>query len=118
MQISELEAIYNMSKKANEPIFLGYKKPTSRKESVGYMDITFRFRLFKCPQHIDYTCNPNQVRPVWRVAEIEKDHTVLIPLKKPNTDGTALVNIDDVFLQNPKKFKNLQILFGASGDRY
>jgi hypothetical protein len=115
MEISELEALHKIQQKGNRPIYLGYIKPKSRKRSVGFMDPLKDFTLFKVNETQDPYTNPQAVSRVWNIERFrhEKNYKYMVKLKKPDTGGETYVYVEDVFIQDEKKYQRIKVLYGS-----
>jgi len=118
MQINELKAIHKIQQKGYRPIYLGYIKPKSGKRSVGYMDPLVDFMLYKISKSQDPNTNPRAISPVWdrnrKNFNQDRDYDYMVKLKKPDTGGETYVYVEDVFIQDPKKYERIKVLYGTT----
>lgn len=116
MTVSEIKAVWEMQRKSDKPIYLGYTRP-SGKTGVAYIDFSIRdsehFKLYTLKYGMDI--NFRNLKTHWRHEALlhleDQGETLYIHLKKAQ-GGEVIAPIDGVFFQNEKKGAKVMVLYG------
>ena len=124
MDIGEIKALWEMSAKCKDKIYVNYIKPGRNKTGVAYIDNKDIKRISKYVFRLGYLRGLNteitdrNIAWIWDYDKMlayqaKYEESLIVELRKQN-GARILVPIKDVFLQNEKKMNKIRILYGQS----